>query len=134
MKTDKQHITLLTTNAIGFPPFIFHKAIKFYGTDNRPYIIHRATSGAEITDYGTFMKGRHIIHEEVYPIKFQFDPLSIVKEDKKEFDWVNNNCEDFTTEVIKKTSGKNIRPSSPQRTFWLAILIIGLITLILAKS
>lgn len=134
MKEDKQHITLLTTNALGYPPFIFHRAIKFYGTDNCPYIIHRATSGAEITDYGTFMKGRHILHKETYPIKYQFDPQSIVKEDKKEFDWMNNNCEDFTSEIIEKASGKTIRPSSPQRAFWFGVLAAGIVTLIIAKS
>lgn len=132
MKNNK-NIKLLTTNALGFPPFIFHRAIKFYGTDGTPYIIHRTTSGVEITDYGTFMKGRHIIKAEQYPIRFDFDPVQIKQKDKKPFDWMSNNCEDFASQVVEKTCGIPQKPSSPQRCAWIGAVALILLLMILIK-
>ena len=129
----QQNITLITTNAIGFPPFVFHRAIKFYDTEGNPVIIHRSTSGVEIVDYGTFMKGRHIISQEEYPIRYTFDPISIMQKDDKRFDWMNNNCEDFAYEVVEQTTGKPMKPHSPQRCLWIGITAVILLLMILAK-
>lgn len=133
MKHQPKNIELITTNALGFPPFVFHRAILFHNKKGAPLIIHRTTSGAELTDYGTFMKGRQIIHREKYPVRFEFDPFTIVKEDKKPFDWMCNNCEDFTSQVVEQTSGQKMTPSSPQRATWIAVLIIILLAMILIK-
>ena len=128
-----KNIELITTNALGFPPFIMHRAILFYNKKGQPLIMHRTTSGAEIIDYATFMQGRQILHRETFPIVFDFDPVTIVKEDTKPFDWMNNNCEDFTSQVIEQTTGKTVSPKSPQRAAWIGILIVILLTMILIK-
>ncbi len=133
MKPQARNIELLTTNALGFPPIVFHRAIKFYSKDNKPYIVHRTTTGAEILDYKTFMKDRYIIHQEPFPIRFEFNPVEIVSKDTKPFDWMNNNCEDFASEVVEQTSGVPMKPRSPQRTTWMIILAMILITIILVK-
>lgn len=132
MKQTK-NIELIITNALGFPPFIMHRAILFYDKKGQQLILHKTTSGAEIVHYDTFMKGRQILHKKTYPILFNFDPVTIVKEDTKPFDWMNNNCEDFTSQVIEQTTGQTITPKSPQRTAWMSILIIILLTMILIK-
>ena len=133
MEDNQNNIVLLTTNSPGFPPVVFHRAIKFWSSDNQPLIIHRTISGIEITDYGTFMKKRHILHEETIPLKIKFDPIEIKKNHQEKFDWLNNNCEDFTSEVIEETCGKHQRPASPQRCFWIALLAVILITIILLR-
>ena len=128
-----QNITLLTTNALGFPPFVFHQAIKFYGTDNHALVIHRSTSGVEIVDYNAFMKGRHIIRKKIYKVTHPFDPYYIQMCDNKPFDWMNNNCEDFASEMIERTTDKRIYPKSMQRVIWIAIFAIILAVLIYFK-
>lgn len=133
-KVDKHRIALITTNALGFPPFVFHRAIKFWSTDGSPLIIHRTTSGIEITDYGTFMKGRKILREETYPIRFDFDPIQIKATEPQKFDWFENNCEDFTSHVIENSCGKQMRPASPQRTIWIAVFGIILLLMVIAKQ
>jgi hypothetical protein len=133
MKENNQNIELITTNAIGFPPFVFHRAIKFYDTKGNPLIIHRSTSGVEIVDFGTFMRNRHIISHERYPIRYTFDPVKLMKEDKKPFDWMNNNCEDFASEVIEQTTGQDMKPRSPQRCLWIGIVAVILLFMILIK-
>lgn len=124
------HITLITTNAIGFPPFIFHRAIRFRAADGKTYVLHQTTTGVEILSYEKFMNGRTIYAEKSYPVRYGFDPERIKQEDKKEFDWMGNNCEDFTSEVIESASGKQMRPKSPQRAFWILILAVILVALI----
>jgi hypothetical protein len=79
------------------------------------------------------MQGREILHRETFPIVFDFDPATIVKEDTKPFDWMNNNCEDFTSQIIEQTTGQTITPKSPQRAAWIGILIVILLTMILIK-
>lgn len=130
---DKHRIALITTNAIGFPPFVFHRAIKFWSTDGSPLIIHRTTSGIEITDYGTFMKGRKILREESYPIRFDFDPIQIKETEPQKFDWFENNCEDFASHVIENSCGKQMRPASPQRTIWIVVFGIILLLMVILK-
>ena len=127
------YITLLTTNSVGFPPFILHRAIKFYTTDGTPYILHQTVTGIEIIEYEKFIKERTIYNERQYPIKYNFDPVSIKAHDKKDFDWMSNNCEDFTSEIIESSCGKQLRPKSPQRTFWMTVFAIILITLVITK-
>lgn len=135
MQTQHQHITLLTTNALGFPFLIRHKAIKFTGTDNRPYIIHRTTSGVEILTYKTFMEKRHVIRHKHYPIRKEFDPNKIVTiQNRKSFNWMTNNCEDFASEVIEDVSCVKMQPHSPQRTTWIIVLAIILIAMIIVKK
>lgn len=133
MDLTQKHITVLTTNALGFPPIVFHKAIRFKRTDGKYYVLHQTTSGIEILSFENFMKGRHIYTEKNYPIRYNFNPEQIVQEDKKTFDWMGYNCEDFTSEVIESACGKTIRPKSPQRVFWISVVAIAFIILIIWK-
>lgn len=132
-QVDKHRIALITTNALGFPPFVFHRAIKFWTTDGTPLIIHRTTSGVEITDYGTFMKGRRIFREEQYPIRFDFDPIQIKETEPQKFDWFENNCEDFTSHVIEQSCGQKKRPASPQRVIWIVLFALLLMIMLMIK-
>lgn len=135
MQQTNKHITLLTTNALGFPFLIRHKAIKFTGEDNKPYIIHRTTSGVEIISYEQFMKQRHIILHKRYPLRRKFDAQQIKTEHNQEpFDWMTNNCEDFASEVIEEVSCERMRPHSPQRVMWIAIVAIILVLMVIIKN
>lgn len=125
-------ISVITTNALDFPPFVFHKAIKFRGQNNEPMIIHNTTSGLEIIDYPHFKERRRIYKTETYQVK-DFDPEKVVEENSKKFNWLTNNCEDFTSRVVNKYSNKHSIPASPQRAFWVALVIGLLIILIAAK-
>ena len=129
----KGHIILLTTSALGFLPFVVHKAIKFYTIDGQPYVLHLTTSGTELVDFDSFLKNRTIYAEEDIPVKESFDPEYILAHDKRKFDWMNNNCEDFTSRVVSKATGKKCFICSPQRTFWMGLLLLILITLILIR-
>lgn len=134
MTQTQKHITLITTNALGFPPIVFHKAIRFQGTDGKYYVLHQTTTGIEIISYEKFMKDRHIYAEKNYPIRYDFEPEKIKQEDKKTFDWMNYNCEDFAAEVVESTSGKIMRPKSPQRTFWMIVFAVTIVALILIRK
>lgn len=135
MKTYSNYITLITTNAKGFPLLIKHKAILFEGENGQPYIIHRTTSGVEIITLQEFMKERHIINHKRYPIRREFHAQTILaKYNQEPFDWMSNNCEDFTSRVIEDVACTPMRPHSPQRTAWIIVLAIILITMILIKK
>ena len=132
-KTNKQ-LTLLTTNAIGFPFLIRHKAIKFTDETNTTKVIHRTTSGVEILSYKKFMNERHIINHKTYPLHREFDAETIlVKYNQKPFNWMSNNCEDFTSQVIEETCQVEMTPHSPQRRNWIIVLAVILILMILIK-
>lgn len=134
MQQTHNRITLLTTNAIGFPFIVRHKAIKFTDENNTTKVIHRTTSGVEILSYNVFMKERHIINHKAYPLRREFDAESLlVKYNHEPFNWMSNNCEDFTSDVIKETCGVEIRPRSAQRTNWIIVLGVILILMILIK-
>lgn len=126
-------ISVITTNAIGFPPFIFHKAIRFRGQNNEPMIIHNTTSGLEIINYPHFKERRRIYKTENYQVK-NFDPEKVVKEGGKKFNWLTNNCEDFTSRVVNEYSDKRSIPASPQRAFWVTLAIGLLLTVIAVKA
>lgn len=135
MKTYSNYITLITTNAKGFPILIKHKAILFEDENKHPYIIHRTTSGVEIITLQEFMKGRHIINHKQYPIRREFNAQTILaKYNQEPFDWMSNNCEDFTSHVIEDIACTPMRPYSRQRTAWIIVLAIILITMILIKK
>lgn len=129
-----RHITLITTNAIGFPFFMFHRAIKFRGQNGSPMVIHNTTGGVEIINYDAFMKGRRVYQSKRYSIRDQFDPYEIIKFEKRDFDWMNYNCEDFTTKIINNYTNGHLCFSSPQRNFWMTLAFILLIILIIKKS
>lgn len=135
MQSHCNYITLLTTNAKGFPLFIKHKAILYEDKSGLPYIIHRTTSGVEIITLQEFMKERHVINHQQYPIRREFQPQAILaKYNQQPFDWMNNNCEDFTSRVVEDIACVPMRPYSPQRTTWIIILAIILIIMILIKK
>lgn len=129
-----KHITLITTNAIGFPFFMFHRAIKFRGQNGLPMVIHNTTGGVEIINYDAFMKGRHIYQSKRYSIRDQFNPYEIIKFENRDFDWMNYNCEDFTSKIINNYTSGHLYFSSPQRNFWMTLAFVLLIILILKKS
>lgn len=128
------NITLITTNALGFPFFMFHRAIKFRGQNGIPMIIHNTTSGVEIISYKDFMKGRHIYRAKRYSIKDQFNPYEIIRLENQDFDWMNYNCEDFTTKLVNTYTDGHLYMSSPQRNFWMILTFILLTILICKKS
>ena len=132
-KTSKPHITLLTTNSIGFPPFVFHKAILFETQDGQPFILHQTTSGIEILNYDTFLQKRHVYLRKDYILTKPFDPERIKASETRKFDWMGYNCEDFVSKVIEQNTGKHIICKSPQRTFWMILLALTLISLILLR-
>lgn len=135
MQKTNNCITLITTNALGFPLLIRHKAIKFTGEDNKEMILHRTTSGVEIISYTDFMKERHIINHRAYPVRRTFDAVQLMqKGNETTFNWMSNNCEDFTSEVIEQTTGVRMRPRSPQRTKWMIVLGLILLVMILVKK
>ena len=130
MTGKQQHITLLTTNALGFIPFVFHKAIRFQSTDGQTLIIHLTTSGPELVNYDNFLTQRTVYKEKDIPVIHPFDPYDIMQNEKNQFDWMNNNCEDFTSRIEKQVTGKECLLHSPQRTFWICFLAIILILLV----
>ena len=135
MQVTNKHITLLTTNALGFPFLIRHKAIKFTGDDNGQYIIHRTTSSVEIISYEQFMTQRHITSHKRYPLRRDFNPQQImIEQNKKPFDWMTNNCEDFASEVVEQVTGETMRPHSPQRILWIIVVALILIFMVTIKN
>ena len=80
------------------------------------------------------MKKRHIINHKAYPLRREFDAEALLcKYNQQPFDWMNNNCEDFASDVIEETCGVAMRPRSPQRTNWIVVLGVILILMILIK-
>ena len=133
MQDNQKKIALIITNSPGFPPVVFHRAIKFYPDGITPYIIHRTRTGVEILHYDTFMQKRHILHQESIPLIEEFDAIRIRNKYNTKFDWLNNNCEDFTSEVIEEKCGRKSKIASPQRFAWISLLAIILITLVLLR-
>ena len=132
--TNNKHISILTTNALGFNFLVKHKAIKFENEDNLPLILHRTTSGVEIITYNKFIQDRHIFKEKKYTITQDFDPYQIQSYyNNKPFNWITNNCEDFVADVIRDVTDNTIKPRSPQRTFWITLTAIILIAMIIVK-
>ncbi len=123
-KNITQVLTLITTNAKGYPFFIFHKAVKYKDENNTDKILHFCHDGIEILDYEKFMEGRKIYKEKTYKCTKYFNAEEYAANYKKPFHWAQNNCEDFASQVINDHCGKQIRITSPQTASWVGLLAI----------